>query len=292
MRNIKLDELEIDKIDIVPAFNVREDFGDVETEDLQESLKATDGNIQPIIVCKKKDRYELVSGERRLRGLKATGFDKVLVIIYDNLTELQKNELMFNENLGRKHLTWQEELKALKRLQNLGFEIDTLFLKKKGASRPKIWSLLEALHAVDEYPELMNEKSRKSCILKYRKLKREEQGIASTHKISIKKVVGDNTAKNKKFNSMVIEELKSEVAHYKEKLKDIYKTIKETDQVERLSNGIWLANEVKSLIEASRTCETFGKLDEKNDECKACQKESSDVYAKCEFYRDEIGKSE
>lgn len=286
MNNIKLDEIPILSIDVIPAFNVREDFGDEETKDLEESLKATNGNIQPIIVCKKNDRYELISGERRLRALKASAFEKALVIIYDKLTDLQKTQLMFNENLGRKHLTWQEEIKALRRLQQLGHEIDPGFLENQKLSKQKIWSLLEGLQAVEEYPELLKEKTRKLCILKYRKIKREETGvIKDSSKVNLSKIVKDDAVEKEKIDTLVIDELKKEVKYYKE---NIFDAVKKSDKIERLSNGIWLRSEVKQLIEASRTCEDFGKLDEKVATCKKCQKEELNIYTKCEFYRDEI----
>lgn len=286
MNNIKLDEISVLLIDIVPAFNVREDFGDEETKDLEESLKVTNGNIQPIIVCKKNDRYELISGERRLRALKSSGFEKALVIVYDNLTDLQKTQLMFNENLGRKHLTWQEELKALRRLQQLGHEIDPGFLENQKLSKQKIWSLLEGLQAVEEYPELLKEKTRKLCILKYRKIKREETGvIKDSLKVNLSKIVKDDAVEKEKIDTLVIDELKKEVKYYKE---NIFDAVKKSDKIERLSNGIWLRSEVKQLIEASRACEDFGKLDEKVATCKKCQKEELNIYTKCEFYRDEI----
>ena len=299
MQNMKLDELTVDKIDIIPTFNIRDDFGDEETRDLEESLKSTNGNIQPIIVCKKGNRYELVSGERRLRGLKVSGIDKALVIIYDNLTEIEKTQLMFNENLGRKHLTWQEELKALKRLQLLGHDLDVGFFQNKKMSKQKIWSLFEGLQAVEEFPELLNEKTRKSCILRYRKLKHEN--IIDDKKINIHKIVEANEENKEKINKLVIKELKKEVKFYKSKVEEnveeeneeinIFEAIKKADKTERLSNGIWLSSEIKLMIEASRTCETFGQLEEGNKECKECKKESPNVYSKCEFYRDEIEKT-
>lgn len=288
MEKIKLDEIAVDLIDIVPAFNIREDFGNEETKDLEESLKSTKGNIQPIIVCRKGERYELVTGERRLRGLKSTGLLNALVIVYDELTELQRTQLMFNENLGRKQLTWQEELKALKRLQTLGYEIDFQFLEnQQKLSKQKIWSLLEGLCAVEEFPELLNEKTRKACILKYRQLKRETEGNIPDRKINIKTIL--DTTKKLGSESMVIEELKDEIEHYKTQLEDIYEAIKKSDKIERLSKGIWLADEIKQLVESARTCETFGKLEEKDSICKTCKKETPNVYAKCEFFRDEIG---
>ncbi|MDD5649346.1 MAG: ParB/RepB/Spo0J family partition protein [Candidatus Nanoarchaeia archaeon] len=273
-KNIKLEELELEKIEIIPTFNVRDNNGGKdEDNELKDSLLTTEGNIQPIIVCKKQDKYELIAGERRLRGLKDTGFKKALVIIYDNLTNIQKIELMFNENLGRRKLSWQEELKALKRLEKAGFEVNVELLKQHSFNHVKISKLLEALFAVNEYPELLKEKTLNSCIIKYRKNKRDEEGIDTN-----KKIISNN-----KLNSIVIDELKEEVNYYKN---NVYDTIKKLDQAERLFNGVWLKNEVIDLVNSTRICIDFGKLEEQNNECIKCKKETKKTYEKCLLYRE------
>jgi hypothetical protein len=87
----------------------------------------------------------------------------------------------------------------------------------------------------------------------------------------------------------VIEELKEEIKHYKEQLDNIYDLVKKTDRIERLSQGIWVADDIKQLIESARTCESFGKLEEKDSSCKDCKTQTPHVYSQCEFFRDEIG---
>ena len=149
---MKLEKIPLDKIDLIPTFNVRAEIcKDDETRDLEESIKVTEGNIQPILVCQKKDRYELISGERRYNVLKSLGYAEASCIVYDNLTDLQKTQLMYNENLGRKDLLWSEEVKAVKRLKSLGFDISVETLAtQKNITKLKAWNLLEALKALEE----------------------------------------------------------------------------------------------------------------------------------------------
>jgi ParB family chromosome partitioning protein len=290
---MQLEDILLEKIDLIQSFNVRIELGEDESRDLEESIRTTDGNIQPILVCKKKDRFELISGERRFKALKDLNKKTASCIVYDGLTDLQKSQLMYNENLGRKNLSWKEEVRAIKKLKTLGFDIsaETIAAHKK-ISKGTAWNLLEALQAIEEFPDLINEKSRKNCIDRYnqiKKLEKEKQDGIRERKITIKEALtSDKLIKQKNIETMVIEELKQEVNHYKEKLSDIYSLIRQLDKVERLSNGVWLANEIKQLIEAARSCETFGMLDEKDKECIECQKQSPSDYAKCEFYRDEF----
>lgn len=290
---MKLEKISLDKIDLIPSFNVRLEFGQSESKDLQESIKNTDGNIQPILVCKKGDRFELLSGERRYRALKEAGYTEALCIIYDDLSDLQKTQLMYNENLGRKNLSWKEEVRAVKKLKTLGFDISAAVIaRQKGISEATAWDLLKALEAVEEFPDLIEEKSKKDCLKRFeqlKKLEREKQDSIKERKITIKQALTTARMINKKnLELMVVSELKEEVIHYKEKLKNIYKYIRKLDKLERLKNGVWLSNELKQLIEAARSCETFGQLDLSDPECKQCNKQTSEIYYKCEFYHDEV----
>jgi ParB family chromosome partitioning protein len=292
---MNLQKIPLDKIDVISSFNIRTEFGQEETRDLEESLKITNGNIQPILVCKKEDRFDLISGERRFKALKHLGFAEASCIIYDELDELQKSQLMYNENIGRKNLSWREEVKAIKKLKILGFDISAdNIAKHKKISKQSAWDLLEALHYIEEFPDLINEKTRKQCIERYKRIKRLEQEAQDNikeQKITIKEALTSHKiARHFDVESMVIDELKEEVHHYKEQMNNIYELIKKLDKVERLTNGVWLIEEIKMLIEASRSCETFGMLDKHDSECIACHKETPNIYDKCEFYFEEFEK--
>ena len=204
-------------------------------------------------------------------------------------------KLMFNENLGRKNLSWQEELKGIKKLKTMGCDISIEVLaRQKKITGAKAWSLLEALKAVEEFPELANEKTRRAALEKHKELKKldfEKLTAVREQKITIKEALtSDSIRKNIDSGKLVIGELKEEVEHYKQKFREIYITIKELDKQQRFENGVWLKNEVQQIVEAARECEAFGKLDEKDKECIDCAKTSSSLYAKCEFYQDEFKK--
>lgn len=290
LENFELKKVEVDKVDIVAGFNMREDYGFSETLDLEQSISETNLNIQPIIVFKKSDnRFGLISGERRLKTLKNLKKQFALAIIFNDLTDSEKLQLMLHENLGRKNFTWQEELKAIKKLKTLGYEINVNTIQdSKKCSKRKVWTLIEALKAVEEYPQLLLEKTRKGCILKYKKLKREEEGFDKISDISLKSVLEENDKKNKKIDSMLIEELKEEVEYYKIKSQNIIDLVNNYDKQERLEKGIWLENEVQGMIEAAKTCEAFGDFNENEKECKICKEKTFDIFSKCEYYKNEL----
>ena len=113
--NIKYD-VEIDIRKIEPnREQPRKQFDEDAIEELAESIKQF-GVIQPLIVKKKHDYYEIIAGERRWRASKKAGLKKVPVIIkeYDD-REILKISLI--ENLQREDLNPIEEAQAYQKLQ-------------------------------------------------------------------------------------------------------------------------------------------------------------------------------
>ena len=73
-------EIEVSKIDANP-FQPRSDFDDMALRELAASIK-TQGVIQPVTVRKLGyDKYQLISGERRLRATKLAGIETIPVFI-------------------------------------------------------------------------------------------------------------------------------------------------------------------------------------------------------------------
>ncbi|KKQ52771.1 MAG: Chromosome (Plasmid) partitioning protein ParB / Stage 0 sporulation protein J [Parcubacteria group bacterium GW2011_GWD2_38_11] len=89
-------------------------FDDEKLENLAQSIKVH-GIIQPLIVSKKGNLYELIAGERRFQASKLIGLKKVPVIVRD-VNELEKLELAIIENIQRHDLNAIEEGKAYKKL--------------------------------------------------------------------------------------------------------------------------------------------------------------------------------
>ena len=82
--------------------------------ELADSIKQY-GVLQPLIVRKRKDYYEIIAGERRWRAAKMAGIKEIPVIIKD-YTEQEVVEIALIENIQRENLNPIEEAMAYKRL--------------------------------------------------------------------------------------------------------------------------------------------------------------------------------
>ncbi len=108
--------LEIDINKIEPNKNQPRRYFDEESLlELSESLKSY-GMIQPVIVKKVQDYYELIAGERRFRAAKIAGL-KTIPAIIKNLDKVAAFEVALIENLQRKDLNPIEEAESFYRLQ-------------------------------------------------------------------------------------------------------------------------------------------------------------------------------
>ena len=92
----------------------RKNFDDDSLEELANSIKA-DGVIQPIVVRKVEDKYEIIAGERRFRASKLAGLEKVPVVV-KNVSDRKARELALVENIQREDLNPIEEAISLKTL--------------------------------------------------------------------------------------------------------------------------------------------------------------------------------
>ena len=107
--------IEVDVNQIVPnPHQPRVQFDDEKLQNLADSIKVH-GIIQPLIVSKNGNLYELIAGERRFQASKLVGLKKVPVIIRD-ASELEKLELAIIENVQRHDLNPIEEGKAYQKL--------------------------------------------------------------------------------------------------------------------------------------------------------------------------------
>ena len=92
----------------------RKNFDEDALLELSESIKQF-GIIQPLVVQKRKDYYEIIAGERRWRAAKMAGLKEVPVII-KNYTDQEIVEISLIENIQREDLNPIEEAQAFKRL--------------------------------------------------------------------------------------------------------------------------------------------------------------------------------
>jgi ParB family chromosome partitioning protein len=99
--NNGLVELSVYQIDSNP-FQPRRDLDDEELEQLAQSIKEH-GLLQPIVVRRVNNRYQIIAGERRLRAATKAGFEHVPAQVRE-ADERQMAELAIIENLQRKDL--------------------------------------------------------------------------------------------------------------------------------------------------------------------------------------------
>lgn len=92
----------------------RKTFNEDSLIELSESIKQH-GIVQPLVVTKKNNYYEIIAGERRWRAAKLAGLKKVPVVIKD-YTPQEIMEIALIENIQREDLNPMEEAMAYQRL--------------------------------------------------------------------------------------------------------------------------------------------------------------------------------
>lgn len=92
----------------------RKAFDEVQLEELADSIRKY-GVLQPLLVQKKKDNYEIIAGERRWRAAKLAGLKTVPVVIREYSPQ-QAMEIALIENVQREDLNPIEEALAYQRL--------------------------------------------------------------------------------------------------------------------------------------------------------------------------------
>lgn len=145
--NLKLIEVEPNKN------QPRMKFDDEKIEDLANSIKEY-GIIQPIIVTKKSNYYQIVAGERRWRAAKKAGLEEIPAIIR-NYTEQKNKEVALIENIQREDLNPIEKAKALKEIiEKYGMTQQEL-ANKIGISRSGIANTMRILNLDPRVIELV-----------------------------------------------------------------------------------------------------------------------------------------
>ena len=110
-----INEIEVKKI-FPNLFQPRKEFNAEKLNDLKESIKKH-GIIQPIVVRKVANGYELVAGERRLRAAKELEIKKIPVVI-KNFNNEKSLEISLVENIQREDLNLIDQANGFKRLMD------------------------------------------------------------------------------------------------------------------------------------------------------------------------------
>ena len=133
----------------------RKSFDETQLSELSDSIKQN-GILQPILVRKKGEKYEIVAGERRYQASKLAGLKEIPAIVRD-IDDAEVFQLALIENLQRSDLTPIEEARGYRQL------LDTKGLTQEGLakilskSRSAIANTLRLMDLPQEVQDMMEE---------------------------------------------------------------------------------------------------------------------------------------
>lgn len=133
-------------------YQPRRIFDEEKLRELAASIKEF-GIVQPLVVRKKGEAFELVAGERRLRAAKLAGLANVPVVIKD-YDDTKMMEIALIENIQRHDLNPIEEAQGLRRLMSEFKLTQEQVAEKVGRSRVAVTNILRLLNL---HQEIQNE---------------------------------------------------------------------------------------------------------------------------------------
>lgn len=174
-------KIKLDKINVKDG-RFRSEFGEI--EELAESIEKY-GLIHPPVI---DEDNNIIAGERRVRACKYLELEEIEVRLMDDLTELERREIELEENIQRKQFSWQEEVRAKKEIDQIkreihgskvkGHETDgwgvTDTAKELDQSVGTVSQDIKLANAMDEYPEIAEEKNKHRAMKKLKKLEEEK----------------------------------------------------------------------------------------------------------------------
>ena len=135
-------EVDINKIAANP-YQPRIHFDEEKLKELSDSIKEH-GVLQPLVVTRKGDEYELIAGEWRLQASKLALLTKIPIIIKD-IKDKQKLELAIVENIQRHNLNPIEEARSFQQLMDEFQMSQEEVAQKMGKSRSVVANKIRLL---------------------------------------------------------------------------------------------------------------------------------------------------
>jgi ParB family chromosome partitioning protein len=152
--NLEERVLQVPIEDIIPnRFQPRLTFDDRGLEELASSIKQH-GIIQPLVLRRVNDKYEIIAGERRYKAATMAGLSTVPAIV-SNIDDNQSAEVAIVENVQRRNLTPVEEARSYKNLLDKGYLTQSELAKKMGISQSAIANKLRLLNLDEEVQQAL-----------------------------------------------------------------------------------------------------------------------------------------
>ncbi|MHB0866362.1 MAG: ParB/RepB/Spo0J family partition protein [Thermoleophilia bacterium] len=130
-------------------------FNQESLQELAESIRSV-GLVQPVVVRKKGDGYELVAGERRWRAAQLAGLETIPAIIRE-AGEAESLELALIENINREDLNAMDAARAYANLQEEFGTTQEALATRLGRSRSSIANTIRLLDLPDEVQALIEQ---------------------------------------------------------------------------------------------------------------------------------------
>lgn len=147
-------ELDLDLIE-PNSEQPRTRFAEENLEELTQSIRAN-GVVQPIVVRKKDNKYQIIAGERRWRASQRAGLQKIPAVVKE-VSDDKLLELALIENIQRHDLNPIEEAKAYKNLvESIGLTQETI-AERVGKNRTVITTALRLLKLPEDIQKLIEE---------------------------------------------------------------------------------------------------------------------------------------
>lgn len=129
-------------------FQPRKAFSDEQLQELVDSIREK-GILQPLLVRRKSDGYELIAGERRWRAAQRAGLREIPILVRD-VSDSEMLEISLIENIQRENLNPIEEAEAYKRLMEQFHLTQEEISKKVGKDRTTIANMVRLLRLPPE----------------------------------------------------------------------------------------------------------------------------------------------
>jgi len=136
-------------------FQPRKTFNEEPLQELVQSIREK-GILQPLVVRRKGERYELIAGERRWRAAQKAGIKEVPILVR-NVSESELLELSLIENIQRENLNPIEEAEAYKGLAEQFHLTQEDISQKVGKDRATVANALRLLKLPPEIKQSLAE---------------------------------------------------------------------------------------------------------------------------------------
>ena len=154
MNGMDKEIIEVSLDDIIPnRFQPRLAFDEQALNELAKSIRQH-GIIQPLVLRKIGDKYEIIAGERRYKASYIAGLSKVPAVII-NLDDNESAEVAIVENIQRKNLSPIEEAKSYKKLLDSGYLTQDQLATRMGKTQATISNKLRLLNLAEEVQDAL-----------------------------------------------------------------------------------------------------------------------------------------